>query len=191
MTLLAGLALGLWLLLTGASLWIWLPPNGRAGTPLKARLSFLVAVIVVLGVATAVVALLASLAPAVTGRWVWAAVAIAGAAAVLTGGAVTSSVLALADASSRPSAHRVQRTILRGGAWIGALERLGMVVSLLARWPEGIAVILAVKSLARYPELKLGQSTGVAERFIIGTFASLGWAAACAGVAVILITSPP
>jgi hypothetical protein len=188
---LAGLALGLWVLLSAASLWTWLPPNGRGGIPWRARTPYLIGILVILGVGTAAVALLASLAPAVTGRWVWLAITVAGLAAVLTGGAMASSVLALADASSRPAAHRVQRPILRGGAWIGALERLGMVVSLLAGWPEGIAVILAVKSLARYPELKLGQSTGVAERFIIGTFASLGWAAACAGAALVLLSAPP
>lgn len=187
MTLLSAGALLLWVILSGLSVWAWLPPNGRAGTPLRARSSVLVATLGVLLIGTATVAFLASLAPPVTGRWGWLTVVIAQLAAVLTGGAVTSNVLGLADASSRPAAHRVHRTILRGGAWIGALERLGMVVLLLARWPEGIAVILAVKSLARYPELRLSASNGVAERFIIGTFASLGWAAACAGVALVLI----
>ncbi len=187
MTLLAAVALALWTVLTLVSIWVWLPPNGRAGKPLRARTSVLIGTVVVLGSGTGAVALLGALTTPVTGRWVWLAVAVAAAAAVLTGGAVTSSILSLADASSRPAAHRVQRTILRGGAWIGSLERLGMLVSLLARWPEGIAVILAVKSLARYPELKLLLSTGVAERFIIGTFASLGWATACAGVTLVLI----
>ncbi|MBA3528085.1 MAG: hypothetical protein H0T91_01985 [Propionibacteriaceae bacterium] len=182
----AAAAVILWALLTVLSVWVWLPAKARMGKPLRARTSVLISTLVVLVIGTAVVALLASLAPPTTGRWSWLAIAVAAAAALLTGGAVTSCILDLADASSRPVAHRVQRTVLRGGAWIGALERLGLVVSLLARWPEGIAIILAVKSLARYPELKLSQSTGAAERFIIGTFASLGWAAACAGVAVIL-----
>ena len=103
------------------------------------------------------------------------------AAAGVTGGTVTLSILALADAPTAPGTTRVQRTILRGGAWIGALERLAMLGTLLAGWPEGIVAIVAVKAFARYPELSTGQGTGATERFIIGTFTSLGWAAACAG----------
>lgn len=71
---------------------------------------------------------------------------------------------------------------LRGGTWIGLLERLAVFVSLMAAWPEGIAITLAVKGLARYPELR-ATTSGTAERFIIGTFTSVLWAAACAGVA--------
>lgn len=70
--------------------------------------------------------------------------------------------------------------VLRGGAWIGALERLAVFAALVARWPEGIAVVLAVKGLGRYPELRSGRSPGLAERFIIGTLVSVLWAALCA-----------
>ena len=45
-------------------------------------------------------------------------------------------------------------------------------------------MVLAVKSLARYPELQAGTKSAAAERFIIGTFVSALVAAACAGVAV-------
>lgn len=74
--------------------------------------------------------------------------------------------------------------ILRGGAWIGVLERTAIYASIVAGWPEGIAVVLAVKSLARYPELQAGKKSAAAERFIIGTFVSTLFACACAGVAV-------
>ena len=107
-------------------------------------------------------------------------------AAVLTRRCRGAVVLGLADASSRSGSARVQRTILRGGAWIGALERLALLGTMLAGWPEGIVGIVAVKAFARYPELKTGQATGAIERFIIGTFASLGWAAVCAGIVMIL-----
>ena len=40
---------------------------------------------------------------------------------------------------------------LRGGAWIGGLERLAIYTAILAGYPEGIAITLAVKGLARYP----------------------------------------
>ena len=49
--------------------------------------------------------------------------------------------------------------------------------------------MLAIKGLARYPELKGPADSGVpvtahavAERFIIGTFTSVLWAIGCAGL---------
>ena len=79
--------------------------------------------------------------------------------------------------------------ILRGGIWIGALERLAVFASLVAGIPEGVAIVLAVKALGRYPELKIDDTrsahkSGVGERFIIGTMISLLWAAAAAYVAL-------
>jgi hypothetical protein len=74
--------------------------------------------------------------------------------------------------------------ILRGGAWIGVLERAAVAGTLLAGWPEGLAVILAVKGLGRYNELR--STPAAAERFIIGSLASALWAIACVGVAVLL-----
>lgn len=58
---------------------------------------------------------------------------------------------------------------LRGGLWIGLLERTAIVGSLWAGWPEGIAVVLAVKGLGRFSELKDHRA---AEQFILGTIAS-------------------
>jgi hypothetical protein len=71
---------------------------------------------------------------------------------------------------------------LRGGHWIGLLERLAIYASILAGFSAGIAVVLAIKGLARYPELK-ATTSGAAERFIIGTFSSVLFASACAGLA--------
>ncbi len=73
--------------------------------------------------------------------------------------------------------------VLRGGAWIGALERAAVAGTLFAGWPQGLAVVLAVKGLGRYAQLK---APAAAERFIIGTLASVLWAAACVGVALLL-----
>lgn len=75
---------------------------------------------------------------------------------------------------------------LRGGAWIGLLERLATYAAILAGFPAAIAVIVALKGLARYPELK-ATSAGAAERFIIGTFLSLLLACAGAGLSLWLI----
>lgn len=73
---------------------------------------------------------------------------------------------------------------LPGGRWIGILERLATYVCLVAGYPGGIAVVLAVKGLGRYPELRNDNSARVGELFIIGTFASILWAVAWAGIAV-------
>jgi hypothetical protein len=83
-----------------------------------------------------------------------------------------------------PDRMRQAGSVLRGGAWIGALERLAVYVALVAGWPTGLAIVLAVKGLGRYPELRNQEDTGVAERFIIGTFTSVLWAVGCAGVAI-------
>lgn len=77
---------------------------------------------------------------------------------------------------------------LPGGRWIGILERLAVYVSIVAGFPAGIAVVLAVKGLGRYPELRAEkegrEAARVGELFIIGTFVSVLWAAAWAGIAV-------
>jgi hypothetical protein len=110
---------------------------------------------------------------------------VSGAAAVAGGGLVTTQVFALVDRESQDSRVRHSGEILRGGAWIGALERLGVYVALVAGWAPGLAVVLAVKGLGRYPELRNQEDTGAAERFIIGTFSSVLWAAACVGITVL------
>ena len=121
-----------------------------------------------------------------------------GAAAVLVGGRVVNRVFRLAERTratelSEPgdSAETVApltyaATYLRGGEWIGYLERLAVFGTLLAGFPEGVAVAMVVKSFARYPEIK-ASSTGAAERFIIGTFVSVLFACACAIAAAWLI----
>ncbi len=108
---------------------------------------------------------------------------------VVLGGFVVQLVFRIADrrtandpAESGAGAIQAAAQRLRGGAWIGALERLAVYATLLAGFPEGIAIVLAVKGLARYPELQ-ATSAGAAERFIIGTFTSVLVAAAAAGLA--------
>lgn len=133
-------------------------------------------------------------------------VALFGVLAVVAGGFVTQLVFRFVDgrrvheqlpAASEPNAETPEPvsgkttggveqagSILRGGAWIGVLERLAIFAGLVANWPEAIAIVLAVKGLGRYPELRSGEKSAVAERFIIGTFVSVLWACGCAGLAV-------
>jgi hypothetical protein len=115
--------------------------------------------------------------------------------AVLGGGPAVVAVFTLVDRTA-PAARRPEPGAapsestppaatgegLRGGAWIGALERLAIVGTLVAGWPEGMAVVLAIKALGRYPELRTGSHEGAAEGFIIGTLVSILWAVACAFV---------
>ena len=72
-----------------------------------------------------------SAAPLV-GPWRWVAVVLSAAVTVLGGGAVTTCVLGLASAAATTTA-RVQRDVLRGGAWIGALERLALLGTIPTR----------------------------------------------------------
>lgn len=108
-----------------------------------------------------------------------------GAVAILGGVRAVEATFRLIDrprgATSDPGLVAAAST-LRGGAWIGALERTSVYASLLAGFPAGIAVVVALKGLARYPELK-ASSAGAAERFIIGTFLSLLLACGAAGLA--------
>lgn len=154
--------------------------------------------------ATAVVQLLllggaAVVAVASGGGAGWAVVGpLAVAAATVGGGAPTTAVLYASFNASHPEHQRFligpdgervfndeadSQPVLRGGAWIGVLERLAVAATLAMGWPEGLAIILAVKALGRYSEL--GKS-GAAERFILGTLSSQLWACACVGVGVLL-----
>ncbi len=63
--------------------------------------------------------------------------------------------------------------VLRGGTTIGYLERLAVVVAIIAGYPEAIAIVVAVKGVGRFSELAAAEAR---ERFIIGTLSSLLWA---------------
>ena len=146
------------------------------------------------GGATALAALLAGLLAA-AGALAWvggeapARLAQTGAlvavlAAVAAGGPVATAVLRAADPAAVGVPGGPQDSdILRGGAWIGILERAAIAATLLAGSAEGLVVVLAVKGLGRYAELR---APAAAERFIVGTLASALWAASCVGVAVLL-----
>lgn len=96
-----------------------------------------------------------------------------------TGGgwAVTTLVLRLASRSSDAGGPEgaTATSALRGGTWIGLLERLATTAVLLLGEPAAITVIVAVKGLGRFPELK--ENPAASERFVIGSLSSLTWAA--------------
>ncbi|WP_313813737.1 hypothetical protein [Glutamicibacter sp.] len=98
------------------------------------------------------------------------AIAVSVVFAISFGGPLTELLFRLASRSiSSTAAVEIEPSLLRGGLWIGLLERTAIVASLWASWPEGIAVVLAVKGLGRFAELKNHQA---AEQFILGTFSS-------------------
>jgi hypothetical protein len=133
----------------------------------------------------AVLGVLASAVPELgdEGRgWVTTVLVATGLLAVAGGGPVTTTVFRLVDGphESEASSVRSAGAVLRGGAWIGGLERAAVYATLVAGWPEGVAIVLGLKGLGRYPELRNQEHTGTAERFIIGTFTSVLWAVGCA-----------
>ena len=76
--------------------------------------------------------------------------------------------------------------MLRGGTWIGLLERLATTGALLLGEPTAVAVVVAVKGLGRYPELR--EYPAASERFVVGSLASLTWAAGVGFVGRWLLT---
>ncbi|WP_061962188.1 hypothetical protein [Demequina flava] len=69
--------------------------------------------------------------------------------------------------------------LLRGGLWVGMLERAIVTGAIALGEPAAVAVVIAVKGLGRYPELRDTEPAvraQASEQFIIGTLASLGWA---------------
>lgn len=76
---------------------------------------------------------------------------------------------------SSPKIH--ESALLSGGHWIGIFERLTIAVLLIFAQPVLLAAVVAVKGLARYPEIRAKSS--LAEKFIVGTFASGLWSGLC------------
>jgi hypothetical protein len=81
---------------------------------------------------------------------------------------------ARATVSDGPDGARA-RAVLRGGTWIGILERIAVTGCFLAGDVTSVALVVAVKGLGRYPELR--ENPGASERFVIGTLTSMIWAA--------------
>lgn len=82
--------------------------------------------------------------------------------------------------AAAPSAIGQPIEVLRGGTTIGILERIAAAGSIMSGAAEAIAVVIAIKGVGRFSELS---SPEARERFIIGTLASLVWAAGCGTLA--------
>ncbi len=133
-------------------------------------------------VATLGIAMLFDPSYAATGDgWRGMLTVLVAALAILGGGPVTAALLHRVDTGGPVEQAG---NVLRGGAWIGVMERAAIFATVVGGWPDGLAVVLALKGLGRYPELK---TPGAAERFIIGTFISVLWALAWAGILAALL----
>ncbi|MBE6483590.1 MAG: hypothetical protein E7Z96_02235 [Actinomycetaceae bacterium] len=75
--------------------------------------------------------------------------------------------------------------VLRGGTWIGVLERIAIAGCILAGQPGLIAAVVAIKGLGRWADLQ--SNPALTERFIIGTLASYIVAASCGFAGVWLL----
>jgi hypothetical protein len=110
--------------------------------------------------------------------WTDVLVAVAAAlAAALIGWPLVPLLLRLTHAGpgskpERTGAEDVE--VLRGGTWIGIVERALIAGAIVLGRPELMAVVIAVKGLGRFAEIKSSAAAG--ERFIIGTLLSVALA---------------
>ena len=96
-------------------------------------------------------------------------------------------ILVAADTATGAKSTTKTREVLRGGTWIGYLERLAVIGAIAVGHFEIIAAVIAIKGLGRFSELDAPEAR---ERFIIGTLVSMTWAALCGALIVLPIVVP-
>ncbi len=103
--------------------------------------------------------------------YVPAAMALAGGAiaAVSAGGYAVQALMQGIDLPANP------QSLPKGGQLIGRLERLMILMFVLAGEAGGIGFLIAAKSILRFNELARGDDLRVSEYVIIGTLASFAW----------------
>ena len=126
--------------------------------------------------------------------------AVVGVVVLLTAPAnrVVADILAVARQSSRGSGEVVadgcrpslesggqdeSGSSMRGGRWIGPLERILILLLASVEAPAAIAAIVAAKGVIRFPEISQDRAGQKAEEFLIGSFAS--WILAVLGAVTI------
>jgi len=75
-----------------------------------------------------------------------------------------------------PPNAETDSSLPQGGQLIGRLERLMILMLILARQPDGIGLLIAAKSILRFNELARDADRRASEYVIIGTLASFAWA---------------
>lgn len=64
------------------------------------------------------------------------------------------------------------KSLEKGGTYIGYLERILIVSFILGGWPEGIGYLIAAKSVFRFGDLKNNKDLKHTEYILLGTFLS-------------------
>lgn len=98
-------------------------------------------------------------------------------AAVWAGGHAVRALMSGLDFPTDPDAAA---SLPQGGRLIGRLERLMILMLVLAGETGAIGLLIAAKSVLRFNELARDQDRRVSEYVIIGTLASFSWALAVA-----------
>lgn len=91
-------------------------------------------------------------------------------------------ILVPAETTSGAKSATKTQEVLRGGTWIGYLERVAVIGAIVVGHFEIIAAVIAIKGLGRFSELDAPEAR---ERFIIGTLVSMTWAALCGALIVL------
>ena len=97
---------------------------------------------------------------------------------------VIADILAVARQSSQKNEKQDDSgASMRGGRWIGPLERILILLLASVEAPAAIAAIVAAKGVIRFPEISQDKAGQKAEEFLIGSFAS--WILAVLGAVTI------
>ena len=96
---------------------------------------------------------------------------------------IVSDILAVARQSSQKNEKQDDSgASMRGGRWIGPLERILILLLASVEAPAAVAAIVAAKGVIRFPEISKDEAGQKAEEFLIGSFASWILAVLCAVV---------
>jgi len=95
-------------------------------------------------------------------------------AVVFGGGFLVHNISKYFTPSIDPGLLPTKPGLTNAGRYIGWLERALVLTFLLTGYKEGIGLLLAAKTLVRYPEIKEDVKGQFAEYFLIGTLSSMG-----------------
>ena len=100
---------------------------------------------------------------------------------------IVSDILAVARQSSQKNEKQDDSgASMRGGRWIGPLERILILLLASVEAPAAVAAIVAANGVIRFPEISKDEAGQKAEEFLIGSFAS--WILAVLGAVVIHVS---
>ena len=100
---------------------------------------------------------------------------------------IVSDILAVARQSPQKDEEQDHSGVsMRGGRWIGPLERILILLLASVEAPAAVAAVVAAKGVIRFPEISKDEAGQKAEEFLVGSFAS--WILAVLGIVVIHVS---